>query len=149
MRRRWSSSYRSGLDEGRPQARASLGLIGNKYTVDWTKYAHVDMKERVQTNVTPERLANLGKRHRRASGRLRPASARRAGDRQSAENDGRGDAAWTGAAPRTWRMPRLLEDGFSVRLVGQDVGRGTFFHRHAVLHDQNTDATATCRCSMC
>ena len=49
--------YRSGLDEGRPQARASLGLIGNKYTVDWTQYAHVDMTERVQTNVTPERLA--------------------------------------------------------------------------------------------
>jgi 2-oxoglutarate dehydrogenase E1 component len=35
----------------------------------------------------------------------------------------------------------LLEDGFSVRLCGQDSGRGTFFHRHAVLHDQATDAT--------
>jgi len=35
----------------------------------------------------------------------------------------------------------LLEDGFGVRLDGQDTGRGTFFHRHAVLHDQNTDAT--------
>jgi len=35
----------------------------------------------------------------------------------------------------------LVEDGFGVRLTGQDSGRGTFFHRHAVLHDQNTDAT--------
>ena len=30
----------------------------------------------------------------------------------------------------------LIEDGFDCRLVGQDSGRGTFFHRHAVLHNQ-------------
>ncbi len=34
----------------------------------------------------------------------------------------------------------LIEEGYPVRLVGQDAGRGTFSHRHAVLHDQNTDA---------
>jgi 2-oxoglutarate dehydrogenase E1 component len=35
----------------------------------------------------------------------------------------------------------LLEQGFEVRITGQDSGRGTFFHRHAVGHDQKTGAT--------
>ena len=35
----------------------------------------------------------------------------------------------------------LAEDGFSLRLVGQDSGRGTFFHRHAVLHHQGDGST--------
>jgi 2-oxoglutarate dehydrogenase E1 component len=32
----------------------------------------------------------------------------------------------------------LLDEGFPIRLCGQDACRGTFAHRHAVLHDQNT-----------
>ena len=35
----------------------------------------------------------------------------------------------------------LLDQGFSIRLTGQDVGRGTFSHRHAVLHDQRAGET--------
>ena len=35
----------------------------------------------------------------------------------------------------------LVEQGYPVRLTGQDVGRGTFSHRHAVLHDQKTSET--------
>ena len=37
----------------------------------------------------------------------------------------------------------LLTDGVGVRLTGQDAERGTFSHRHAVLHDQATGETYT------
>ncbi|MEY3196808.1 MAG: 2-oxoglutarate dehydrogenase e1 component, partial [Pseudomonadota bacterium] len=32
----------------------------------------------------------------------------------------------------------LLRDGVNIRITGQDAGRGTFSHRHSVLHDQET-----------
>jgi 2-oxoglutarate dehydrogenase E1 component len=50
-----------------------------------------------------------------------------------------------GAQALDWGMAEnlayasLLSDGVPVRLTGQDSGRGTFFHRHAVLHDQNRE----------
>ena len=40
-------------------------------------------------------------------------------------------------------MATILEDGTPIRLTGQDVERGTFSHRHAVLHDVNSGQTYT------
>ena len=43
----------------------------------------------------------------------------------------------------------LLADGIGVRLTGQDAERGTFSHRHAVLHDAKTGADVHAARSTC
>jgi 2-oxoglutarate dehydrogenase E1 component len=132
--------YRTGLDEGRPQARASLGMIGNKYTVDWTPYAQIDWTERVQSGVELRRLRSLGER---ITGfpegfSLHPRVAQMMLNRKKMVA---GEQPLDWGCAETLAYAALIEDGFSVRISGQDSGRGTFFHRHAVLHDQNSDAT--------
>jgi 2-oxoglutarate dehydrogenase E1 component len=131
--------YRSGLDEGRPQARASLGMIGNTYTVDWSAYAQIDWTERVPTGVELARLKALGaKLTTLPSGfTLHPRVAQLMANR-SKMLQGESPLDW--GAAETLAYGSLIEDGYPVRISGQDSGRGTFFHRHAVLHDQNTDA---------
>jgi 2-oxoglutarate dehydrogenase E1 component len=132
--------YRTGLDEGRPQARASLGMIGNNYTVDWTPYAQIDWTERVQSGVEVRRLRSLGERATAVPEgfSLHPRVAQMMLNRKKMIA---GEMPLDWGCAETLAYAALIEDGFSVRISGQDSGRGTFFHRHAVLHDQNSDAT--------
>ena len=55
--------------------------------------------------------------------------------------DGKINADWGFA--ETLAYASLTESGVPIRLTGQDCGRGTFFHRNAVLHNQlaNEDYT--------
>jgi 2-oxoglutarate dehydrogenase E1 component len=129
--------YRDGLDAGKPQARAALGLIGNKYTVDWSEYLGADWSEPVKTSVDMGRLRALGKAitsypsdwvlHPRVLALM-----------QARERMVSGDLALDWGAAETLAYASIVQEGYPVRLTGQDSGRGTFFHRHAVLHDQAT-----------
>ena len=132
--------YRQQLEQGRPLARASLGMIGNKFTVDWNKYREADWTERVQTSLDPARLRALGARIIAVPGNfsLHPRVAQVLANRAKMLA---GEVPMDWGCAETLAYGALLEDGFSVRISGQDSGRGTFFHRHAVLHEQNSDAT--------
>ena len=57
--------------------------------------------------------------------------------KQQAVHDGHG-IDWSTAEALAFGT--LMNDGYRVRLTGQDVGRGTFSQRHDVLYDQTTNA---------
>ncbi|HUX74984.1 MAG TPA: 2-oxoglutarate dehydrogenase E1 component [Steroidobacteraceae bacterium] len=127
--------YRDGLDQGRPQARAALGLIGNQYTVDWSEYLGADWSEPVKTGVDMPRLRALGKAITSypADWTLHP---RVLAIMQARAKMVAGTLALDWGCAENLAYASLVQDGYPVRLTGQDSSRGTFFHRHAVLHDQ-------------
>jgi 2-oxoglutarate dehydrogenase E1 component len=129
--------YRNGLDEGKPQARAALGLIGNKYTVDWSGYLGADWSDAAKTAVDMSRLRALGKAITTypAEWVLHPRVLAIMQTRAKMVN---GDLPLDWGAAENLAYASLVQEGYPVRLTGQDSGRGTFFHRHAVLHDQAT-----------
>ncbi len=128
--------YRAGLDQGKPQARAALGLIGNRYTVDWNEYLEADW-EPVKTGVDMARLRILGKAITSypTDWNLHP---RVLAIMQAREKMVNGDVALDWGCAENLAYASLIQEGYPIRLTGQDSGRGTFFHRHAVLHDQLT-----------
>jgi len=134
-----TETYRQGLDAGKQQARASLGMIGNKYTVDWSKYVGGDWTERVKGGGDLARLKALGERAVKfpEGFTLHPRVAQVMANRTKMF---RGELPLDWGAAETLAYASILEEGNSIRITGQDSGRGTFFHRHAVLHEQSTDA---------
>ncbi len=127
--------YRRGLDEGRPQARAFAGTTGNEHTVDWSRHADGDWAEKPQTAVALGQLTNLARTLTAVPEgyTLHPRVARIIDDRRRMYA---GELPLDWGAAETIAYAALLNEGHHIRLTGQDSARGTFFHRHAVLHDQ-------------
>jgi 2-oxoglutarate dehydrogenase E1 component len=92
-----------------------------------------DFKE-VETGVSGKTLIESAVRLNRVPDgfSLNPKLQRLLGQRLAAVESGNG-IDWAGA--ETLAFATLLREGFSIRLSGQDVGRGTFSQRHSVLFD--------------
>jgi 2-oxoglutarate dehydrogenase E1 component len=140
--RQLMEEYRAGLDEGHSQVPASLGLIGNKYTVDWTRFLRNDWSEATPTAIDKARLQQLGARIVAVPDgfKLNPRVEQVYANRRRMLA---GELPLDWGCAETLAYAGLLEDGVPIRLTGQDSGRGTFFHRHAVLHDQDSNACYT------
>jgi 2-oxoglutarate dehydrogenase E1 component len=128
-------SYRDRLDRGEPVPKSALGMIGNEFTVDWHPYLNAEWTEEADTSLSPGKVAELSKKVTDL-----PAGYVLHGRVQRIVSDRIKMAA--GEIPMDWGFAEtmayagLIDEGFDCRVTGQDSGRGTFFHRHAVLHNQ-------------
>jgi len=93
---------------------------------------------RGSTAVPLEKLRELGERITELPERLRvhPRLKRIIAQRREAIRSGEG-IDW--ATAEHLAFATLLAEGFAVRLSGEDVGRGTFSQRHAIIYDQETE----------
>jgi 2-oxoglutarate dehydrogenase E1 component len=132
------TTFRNALDSGYHTNKTILSKYKPPFEVDWKPYIGTRWNEKDDTRLPLETLKTLGERITTIPDnfKLHPRVQKIIEDRRLMAQ---------GKMPLDWGMAEhlayatLLSEGYSIRLSGQDTGRGTFFHRHAVLHDQNRE----------
>jgi 2-oxoglutarate dehydrogenase E1 component len=139
---RLAKAYRDGLDKGDNIARTTLGMVGNQYTVNWANYQKGEWNSPADTNVGADTLRGLAERLLKLPEgfKLHPRVDKIHEDRIKMS---KGEIPMDWGYAETMAYASLVHEGFAVRLCGQDSRRGTFFHRHATLHDVNNGARYT------
>jgi 2-oxoglutarate dehydrogenase E1 component len=133
-------AYRRKLEAGTPVTDIDPDFR-DAFAVDWAPYAHGRLDQNVDTTVDREHLIALNRTI------LSPPKDFVLHPRVAKIYEDRAKMA-AGLQKMDWGFAEnlayasLIADGHDLRLVGQDSGRGTFFHRHAVLHDQKTGRTS-------
>ncbi len=127
--------YRSSIEHGLVVARPVLCGLGKVYKVDWKACSGFPWNHPTDTEVPRETIRSVAERmlevpkgfklHARVSKIWNERRKMASGDQM---------ADWGFAENLAYAT--LVDAGYPVRLSGQDCGRGTFFHRHAVLHNQ-------------
>jgi len=132
------TSVRAALDAGKPTNPKILYGLRSALAVDWAPYMGVEWRRAADTAVPLDRLRHLAQRLTDIppTFKLHPTVERMLAHRREM---GQGKAALDWGMAENLAYAALLDEGHPVRLSGQDSGRGTFAHRHAVLHDQNRE----------
>jgi 2-oxoglutarate dehydrogenase E1 component len=127
--------YRASLDRGENVASGLVSEPDRTLFVDWTPYIGHDWETPATTGCELKTLqAAANKMCEIPDGIVLQKQV------EKIYEDRRKMAA--GALPLNWGMAEtlayatLVEQGYQIRMTGQDVGRGTFSHRHAVIHSQ-------------
>jgi len=134
--------YREALDRGAPLVSNLVSEPNASLFVDWSPYLGHDWQLQCDTSTDILALQALA-----TATNLSPDGFPLQRQVSKILEDRRKMAA--GATPINWGFAEnlayasLLEEGYPIRLTGQDVGRGTFSHRHAVLHNQNDGSAYT------
>ena len=134
------NDYRTALDNGEHVVKALVKEPNAKLHVDWTPYLGHEWTAKCKSSVPLKTIQKLGKK-------LSEVPEGFSIQRQVAKIVNDRDKMTAGALPLNWgygeimAYATLLNEGYPIRITGQDVGRGTFSHRHAVLHNQKDGST--------
>ena len=133
------SSYRAVLDTGEHVVKSLVKEPSVELFVDWSPYLGHDWSPHYQTSMPLENLRGLARKLASVPEgfRLHRQVARLMKDRRSMA-EGKLPVDWGFAESLAYAS--ILVSGNKVRITGQDCARGTFAHRHAVLHDQQSGA---------
>src|SRR5215471_9319085 len=132
------ATYRAAIDKGNATNTTILSNYKAPFAVDWSRFIGKHWTDAADTAVPMKALKALAKKVTDVPPdfKLHPRVAKVIADRR-AMGDGRLPLDW--GMGETLAYAALLDQGYGVRLSGQDTARGTFSHRHAVLHDQNRE----------
>ncbi|MCD7098825.1 2-oxoglutarate dehydrogenase E1 component [Stenotrophomonas sp. MMGLT7] len=129
--------YRAKLDAGELTTELAERSV-DEFAIDWSKYLTGTLHDPVDTKVERKTLDRLAQAITTipAEIELHSRVAKVYDDRRKMAA-GQQLADWGFAENLAYAT--LLNEGYRMRLTGEDVGRATFSHRHAILHDQKTD----------
>ena len=132
------AEYRAAMDAGKHTVDPVLTNFKGKYAVDWAPFLNKKWTDAADTAVPLTELKRLAERITKVPEGFKPHSLveKVLNDRATM---GRGEMNLDWGMGEHLAFASLLASGYAVRLSGQDAGRGTFVHRHAVLHDQNRE----------
>jgi 2-oxoglutarate dehydrogenase E1 component len=127
--------YRASIENGVVVARPVLCGLDNDYRADWS--GGDDWRMAADTGLDRTRVQTLAERMLQLPEdfELHPRVAKIWAERRKMTQ---GDQLANWGFAETLAYATLVDAGYAVRLSGQDSGRGTFFHRHAKIHCQNT-----------
>jgi 2-oxoglutarate dehydrogenase E1 component len=132
------ATYRDAMDKGLHTNTTILSNYKHPYQIDWSIFKGHHWTVAGDTRVPMKTLKSLARKATEVPDgfKLHPRVEKVIADRR-AMADGKLALDW--GMGEILAYATLLNDGYGVRLSGEDVGRGTFTHRHSVLHDQNRE----------
>jgi len=136
------ADYRSRLENSEVLCRPRVPHAEHAYKVDWQRFNDIPWDHPTDTGIGLEKLQALAQRvlHVPDDCPLHPRVQRIMDDRRKMAA---GDQLVDWGFAEIMAYATLLESGYPVRLSGQDVRRGTFFHRHAMLRNQANGSSYT------
>ncbi|XHS78202.1 2-oxoglutarate dehydrogenase E1 component [Burkholderiaceae bacterium UC74_6] len=131
-------AFRAAMDEGRHTVDPVLTNFKSKFATDWSPYLGKKWTDSCDTAIPMSEWKRLAEKlttlpaDLSAHKLVRDLYANRAAM-------GRGEVNVDWGMGESMAYASLVSSGYPIRLSGEDAGRGTFTHRHAVVHDQDRE----------